>query len=169
MALGLDRAMNGSAQGSTAVHLLFFVGVLAVAWALLLTTVGTAMFQPSSAASPRPPGQGAAERLEEAVALFTRDVERAEATDLTSGAPSASNINLWWTGGGILASVPAVAGYALDGGNLVRTYNGTDELVAQDVVSVAFSLDGDEVTAVFALELMPGLTEPVTVTGLLNR
>lgn len=138
--------------GFTLLELVVSTGVLA----LVLPVVGGGLFQLTRLAQKTNAGHQAQAATRNAVSWLVRDVPMAQGSDLVEGIPSAQATFTWadhYEG----AEEPHTLTYALSGGDLVRTYDGTATVVARGVQEVSFLLVGPYVTVDILTAAAPGL------------
>ncbi len=150
-----------SPEASSLAFPLVLIGMVMVAWALVFTSVGGVFFSSGTALSLE---GGARETtgLQRASELLADDLKDAEQTSLVDGAGWAPSVTLSWADRFRGVSVPHEVQYTLQDDRLMRIEDRVAEAVAQDVISMAYSLADGELRAVFEVMAEAGATETVT-------
>ncbi len=159
-------SLRGS-EGNAVVFPLVLIGVIVAAfalvvWALVLTPVGMGVFSSGTALSLEGDALGTT-GLQRALGLLANDLKDAEQTNLVDEAGWAPSVTLSWTDR--LRGLPFshVVQYTLQDDRLMRIEHGVAKVVAQDVLSTAYSLAESDFTAVFEVRAEPGESETVTL------
>ena len=148
--------------GNSLVFLLVVIGVVVVAWALLLTTVGKGIFSFGTALSLGGDAPGTTS-LRRATELLTSDLGEAEQTSLIDEAGWAPSVTLWRTERFRGIPLPHAVQYTLQDDTLIRMEDGIAEAVAEDVLSTGYALADGEFSAVFEVRAESGVVETVTL------
>ena len=141
---------------------LLLVGVVIIAWGLLLTQAFTGVFPFGTALSVA--GDTQTVDLSRVSELLGNDLKRAEETSLLDGAGWAPSLTLSWKDR--FRGVPVllhVVQYTLDDDRLMRSADGSSKAVAEDVLSAGYSIDKGQLNAVFEVRAESGRVETVNL------
>ena len=127
------RSTASGSGGFTIVELLVAVGILALTTGL----VGSGIFQSFAVQRSWSDDMRATRDLRHTGSWFATDSLNAQTTDLADGAPPSGEVTLTWSDA---ESASHTARYRVTGDSLIRTYDGTDTVVARRVTSATFSL-----------------------------
>ena len=136
------------------VELLVAVGILSLTTGL----VGSGIFQSFAVQRSWSDDMRAARDLRHAGSWFAADSFNVQATDLTDGAPASDEVTLAWSDP---ESALHTARYRVTGDSLIRTYDGSDTVLARQVASAAFSLSANLLTLDLEVDVAGG-TESMT-------
>jgi prepilin-type N-terminal cleavage/methylation domain-containing protein len=129
------KRLHSGRGGFTLPEIAIVVGILALGTAL----VGGGVFESLSVERFWRDKVEATRELRHAQSWFAGDALSAKETNLVDNAPPVNAVTLAWTNN---AGVPRTASYSLSGTDLVRVFNGNQTVLAQQVVSAAFSRSG---------------------------
>ena len=126
------RSLLRSQSGVTLAEMIVVIGIMTLA----LTMVGSPLF-----ASLRRDEQWRADitattTLQRVGNWVAKDTINAESVSVADGAPAADNLTASWND---LGGAPHSAGYALNGVNLIRTYDGASQVIGRNVTLVEFT------------------------------
>ena len=114
--------------------------------AVVLSGASALFFQETSGTATAKNAVAASLDMEAAVSRMRKDGAMAYSSDLVDGAAPVSQLTLRWTEWYELSGTLYESTYWVSGTDLKRDYDGTVTTVAQNISSVAFSMNGDVVT-----------------------
>jgi len=151
-------------RGFTLVEVLVGVGILTI----VMSTIGTAMFQALGTQKGVVDDGLAINELWKGLSWFAEDVKMAQNTDLVDGAPAVASVTFTWTDEFNDAGVSHTSSYALVDDMLVRTYDGNAHTVARRAISAAFSLSNRTVIAQFEVDAGAGTIRTLSLKTLMR-
>ena len=150
-------------KGFTLAELLLTVGI----GAMLMSTLGTAIFQAVSTQN-KIIGDGLAiNELRKGFIWFSKDIKMVQTTTLADGG-TANVISASWTDQFEGIGTTHTVTYALVGGNLVRTYDGVSSTVGRRVTSAVFSRSGESIVAQIAVQVSSSVTRNLSVKAVMR-
>ena len=151
----LNRLFTGS-SGFTLVEVSVALAILSLGVGL----VGTSIFQVFDIQRYWQDQRVATKETRHAAIWFARDALKAKATDLADSGPPVDRVILTLASGDVT--------YRRSGNTLIREADGNQNVVAQDVVSIGFSIDGEVVTFTVEVTASGGNTETINLQNYLR-
>ena len=165
--LGRRHWLISQAEGFTLVEMLVGVTLLTI----VMSTIGTSSFQALKTQQRVSEDGLAVNELRKGLGWFAEDAKMATSTNLTDNAPATTTITMSWRDYFNVTSTSGVlhtAIYALNGGRLERTYDGSTHTVARDVVTALFSLASTTISAQIEVNAQPGTTRTLSVDSVMR-
>jgi prepilin-type N-terminal cleavage/methylation domain-containing protein len=136
-------------KGFTLLELLVSTGIMSI----LIAIIGVGIFQAIALSQKANYRVQALSQTRNAVHWMARDIPMAQSTDLVDGGAPVSDATFTWTDVFADAQTPHALSYALVGGELRRTYDGTTITIGRSVSSIGFSRIGRLVTATVDVQI----------------
>lgn len=156
------KKLIASSTGFTLLEVAVALGIMSLAVGM----VGTAIFQTQSIQRYWQDDAIATKDLRHSGSWLARDVLNAETTNLVDGNPPVNTVTVNWTDS---ASVSHTAIYSLSGTTLMRNFDGVQNVLADRVVSVGFSLSSKVLTFSLEVQSSRGGTETINLQTYLRE
>lgn len=151
----LLKTITAAQAGVSLLETMVALGILSLA----MTMIGTGIFQVLSIQRYWQDQRVATRDLRHAGSWFAGDALNAQSVSI-GGNPAGSSVTITWTNS---SDVTHVVVYSLSDSDLIRDLDGVTNTIAEKVVSVNWSLDGNVLTMTLETEADAGSTETITL------